>query len=352
MADPSNGSRCLKRLSNPLPPPFLVDYRPYEEAARLNTPVGITVHEDCKANWDTYYRNNTLNGYKDRHYILREFKELRDAIERCPLSSSAGSTCLDAPDVADVDATSKRCRSEEPADHPPRTDDSHLNVAVPQRPLVLAEIGCGVGNTLLPLMTDHPCLDGIAFDISSVAVALLDKQARALQINDGSNGEQVRRRLLTGVVDISLERVPPSLFPAGAEGTVPFASLVFVLCSVPRDRMAFAVESVARVLLPGAGVLFWRDYAEGDMAMQRFDAGQRRVGADAEDATFARTNGTLSHFFARSEVEALFMPHFEVIELRLIERTVINRKSGIEMPRLWWQGRFRRRAPKTDGKLP
>jgi methyltransferase-like protein 6 len=36
---------------------------------------------DAKRNWDNYYKNNTTNGYKDRHYIHREFEELSHKLE-------------------------------------------------------------------------------------------------------------------------------------------------------------------------------------------------------------------------------------------------------------------------------
>ena len=31
---------------------------------------------DARRNWDTYYKSNTTNGYKDRNYIHEEFDEL------------------------------------------------------------------------------------------------------------------------------------------------------------------------------------------------------------------------------------------------------------------------------------
>ena len=46
---------------------------------------------DAKRNWDNYYKSNTVNGYKDRHYIHREFEELTQSLEE----SSAITTLID-----------------------------------------------------------------------------------------------------------------------------------------------------------------------------------------------------------------------------------------------------------------
>lgn len=36
---------------------------------------------DAKRNWDIFYKNNKTNGYKDRHYIQKEFPDLIEAIK-------------------------------------------------------------------------------------------------------------------------------------------------------------------------------------------------------------------------------------------------------------------------------
>ena len=45
---------------------------------------------DARKNWDIFYKQNTTNFYKDRHYLKREFSELSDA-----LSNSQQVTLLD-----------------------------------------------------------------------------------------------------------------------------------------------------------------------------------------------------------------------------------------------------------------
>ena len=51
-----------------------------------------------RLHWDVFYKNNTTNGYKDRHYIRHEFTNLVDAI-----SDGKGLTEKDAKSDQDDD---------------------------------------------------------------------------------------------------------------------------------------------------------------------------------------------------------------------------------------------------------
>lgn len=64
--------------------------------------------KNAKRNWDIFYKNNKNNFFKDRHYIDREFIEISKIKE----------------DTSD-------------------------------RKYILTELGCGVGNTLLPLVETY-----------------------------------------------------------------------------------------------------------------------------------------------------------------------------------------------------
>lgn len=72
-------------------------------------------------NWERYYKHNTTNGFKDRHYIMKEFPELKN--------------------------------------------DEREN-------LTFLDIGCGVGNSFYPLIERKPNLKVNAFDISKRAVEM------------------------------------------------------------------------------------------------------------------------------------------------------------------------------------
>lgn len=46
------------------------------------TEMGIKRLEiDARRNWDIFYKQNTTNFYKDRHYLAREFTELSHKLE-------------------------------------------------------------------------------------------------------------------------------------------------------------------------------------------------------------------------------------------------------------------------------
>ena len=38
------------------------------------------------------------------------------------------------------------------------------------------ELGCGVGNTLFPLLRDYPCFNYYGFDISAKAISLIEEE--------------------------------------------------------------------------------------------------------------------------------------------------------------------------------
>ncbi len=39
---------------------------------------------DAQRNWDIFYKHNTTNFYKNRHYLIREFSELTQALKSVP----------------------------------------------------------------------------------------------------------------------------------------------------------------------------------------------------------------------------------------------------------------------------
>lgn len=47
------------------------------------TEMGIKRLEiDARKNWDIFYKQNTTNFYKDRHYLAREFTELSQSLDK------------------------------------------------------------------------------------------------------------------------------------------------------------------------------------------------------------------------------------------------------------------------------
>merc|ERR1712047_48080 len=79
------------------------------------------LEKEALKNWDLFYKRNTTNFYKDRHWTTREFQELGG----------------------------KRTGAEK---------------------LTVLETGCGVGNFMFPLLKDDPSLYFYACDFSPRAV--------------------------------------------------------------------------------------------------------------------------------------------------------------------------------------
>lgn len=88
----------------------------------------LKLEAEARKNWDLFYKRNTTNFFKDRHWTVREFDEL----------------------VSFPENSNK----------------------------ILLEVGCGVGNFLFPLLDLHPGLFIYACDFSARAVEFVKSDSR------------------------------------------------------------------------------------------------------------------------------------------------------------------------------
>ncbi|CEG40831.1 methyltransferase domain-containing [Plasmopara halstedii] len=165
--------------------------------------------KESAKSWDKFYKRNSTNFYKDRHYLHLVFKDLSVVPE-------GGET---------------------------RT---------------LLEIGSGVGNAALPLLKINPALHIVAIDFADSAIDLLKKQPLYDQ-----------NRVSASVCDITKDPLPDAAFENGG---VNYALFMFCLSALHPDKMKAAVMKVVAAIKPG-GKLFFRDYGRYDQAQLRFRSG-------------------------------------------------------------------------------
>lgn len=169
------------------------------------------LEKEAQKNWDLFYKRNSTNFFKDRHWITREFEELRS------------------------------CREYE------------------GQKLTLLEAGCGVGNCLFPLLEEDLNLFAYACDFSPRAVDYVKQHPLY-------NAERCKVFQCDLTRDRLLDHVPPE--------SVDAVTLIFVLSAVHPEKMRLVLVNVYKVLKPGRSVLF-RDYGLNDHAMLRFKAGSK-----------------------------------------------------------------------------
>lgn len=231
--------------------------------------------QDAKRYWDIFYKNNKDNFFKDRHYIDREFSEILSFVEK-----------------GEKDAGN------------------------------LLEIGCGVGNTIFPLMEKYPNFKFYGFDISPRAVQMIKESPKY----DPS-------RIFVEVVDIAKDPFPTTFEKAN------IATLVFVLSAISPENHDLVVKKIADYL-PKDCILYIRDYGRYDMAQLKL---ANHKTAKLKDNFYVKADGTRVYYFTTEEIKALFEKHgFEVLENAYHYRLVENKKQDLKMNRVWLQAKFRK----------
>ncbi|KAG9723966.1 methyltransferase, partial [Aureobasidium melanogenum] len=168
--------------------------------------------------------------------------------------------------------------------------------------------------------------------------------------------------------------------PPGLEaGSVDVVVMIFIFSALSPRQWAQAVKNVWNVLKPG-GVVLFRDYGRGDLAQVRFKKGRY-----LEENFYIRGDGTRVYFFERDELADIWsgklpansfqidasehaggedelaeklknaeisednkMPAFEILNLGVDNRMLVNRQRKLKMYRCWMQGRFQK--PTTAAK--
>ena len=187
------------------------------------------------------------------------------------------------------------------------------------------EVGCGVGNTTLPLLGLNPELQIWCCDFSDNAIQILRKKSE-FDLN----------RCKGFVSDITRDSLASE---TGVE-CMDLCLMVFVLSAIAPAKMLDALRNVAATLRSG-GVVLFRDYALYDMAQLKMAEPKKHK---ISENFYVRKDGTSAYYFRQDELISLFNNSgFDVVSCDLHRRAVVNRKEETTMHRRWIQARFVKR---------
>jgi 2-polyprenyl-3-methyl-5-hydroxy-6-metoxy-1,4-benzoquinol methylase len=175
----------------------------YEEAKQRILEQGDPLTDHWKSNyidkaskyWHLFYKRNQDHFYKDRHYLHVVFPELASS-------------------------------SDSPSHQP------HL-----------LEVGCGVGNAILPLLEIHPTIQITAIDFADSAVRILQEKIVSLACD----------RIHASRCDIVNDPIP------AADQSLDYILCMFVLSAIDPMHHPLVLNKLFQKLKYG-GKLFFRDY--------------------------------------------------------------------------------------------
>lgn len=147
---------------------------------------------EAKKMWDLFYKRNTTNFFKDRHWTSREFSEMKQ-------------------------------------------------LANSQSTVTFLEAGCGVGNAIFPLLEEFPNLFVYACDFSPRAVNFVKAHPKFSGSVCNAFQCDLSQNLLT-------ENIP--------EASLDVVSLLFVLSAIHPDKHAFVISNIFQVIKPGGLLIF------------------------------------------------------------------------------------------------
>ncbi|XP_053210458.1 tRNA N(3)-methylcytidine methyltransferase METTL2-like [Panonychus citri] len=221
--------------------------------------------------WDKFYQTHQDKFFKDRHWLFTEFPEL--------LSNDVN---------------------------------------------VIFEIGCGVGNTIFPLLAlrENPETMIYCCDFSPVAIDLLK-----------SNNSFDESRCKPFVCDVTQDQLSLPF----EESSLDVIVSIFTLSAIPPKSIPETIKKLSRYLKPG-GLFLFRDYGKYDLAQVRF-----KKGSCMDDNFYVRGDGTMAYFFTPEEVGKLFVDSgLEKVSLITDKRLQVNRGKQLKMYRVWIQAKYRK----------
>ncbi|PKI82453.1 hypothetical protein MVES1_003462 [Malassezia vespertilionis] len=275
-----------------------------EQNRRVSTPfvVDKTRREASRA-WDKFYKAHEDRFFRDRHWTDREFASLRAADGEEGIEQALGQGAQGAQDAP-----------------------------------VLLEVGCGVGNTIYPLLEKNAALKAYACDFSPRAVAMVKE-----------HGAYTPERVHAFVYDLVREKGTLRAHLATRRGWPPVStlSLIFVLSAIPPHEHAAVLAALVDAVPVGATLVF-RDYARCDIAQLRFHTRKDAQWAEPSLLStdydwYRRGDETMAYFFTKDEVERLMHSTGRLAgTVEEVVKTNTNRRTGVLMERRFIQAQLRK----------
>ena len=295
-----------------MPDQSYFDFAEKQYAAQRENPVNefdkARFNSEPEKWWNKFYSNNTSNFFKNRKWLQQEF----------PILSR----------LTSKDAGEAR----------------------------ILEIGAGAGNTAFPILSanENDDLFLFAYDFSKKAVDLIK-----------ANSDYDASKISAENWDVAGDSVPPGI----DDESIDVVLMVFIFSALSPQQWRSAVMNIWRVLKPGGEVCF-RDYARGDLTQVRFKKGRL-----LDDNFYIRGDGTRVYFFEEEQVRAIWTQPwnkecsnvkgefpsdqksetehspmqvdspaslFDVVDLGVDRRMLVNRQKQLKMYRCWLQGSFRK----------
>ncbi|XP_059160625.1 tRNA N(3)-methylcytidine methyltransferase METTL2-like [Physella acuta] len=293
------------------------------------------LEREAVKHWDQFYSIHQNRFFKDRHWLFTEFPELYGKEKNTPLcdvSTSTKAQDAEKPDHAcsksegcsppnDLSVNEVQCES-------PLSDNlvstvEDLNITADDGPSFnILEVGCGVGNTVFPVLTtnNNPNLKIYCCDFSSTAIDIVK-----------ANKDYDQKRCHAFVYDITDDKASMPF----QEGSLDVIIMIFVLSAVAPEKMQAAITRLASYLKPGGKFLF-RDYGRYDLAQLRF----KKSRCISENFYF-RGDGTRVYFFTQDELKDLFTKAGLTEKETMVDRRLqVNRGRQLKMYRVWIQCKY------------